>query len=457
MSDSGLSIAASGLQAQRAAMDATAENLANINTPGYLREQAQIITAPAGDPLGIGDGTMVTGVTQASNAVLAANALAAGGTSAAAIARQQTLTEIQAIFPEPSTAGLSSQLSTFWSAWDAIANNPSQTAPRTEVINQAQNLAANLNQAASQLAQTADNTTTQLDTTITQVNHLLTQVAALNQSIVTSQAAGTQPTSLIDQRNSLVNQLGSDIGVTTRTQSDGSMNVYVGGLTLVQGNIADQVSRQGTPPSLSIVSANSGAQLPVSGGAAAGLLSELNTDIPAFQAQLDGVAQQLATTVNTQLAAGYDATGASGASNPMFVNSGWTSGPVGTVTATSIAVNPALTANPGLIAAATSSTNYANDGSNAAAMAQLFNAATGPDQSYRTMITDLGSKVQSVNTQVTTQGALTRSLQATLQSVTGVNSDQETVNMLSYQQAYQASAKVISTISSMVQSLLAAV
>lgn len=452
MSDSGLSIAASGLEAQRAAMDATAENLANINTPGYLREQAQIITAPAGDPLGIGDGTMVTGVTQASNAVLAANALAAGGTSAAAIARQQTLTEIQAIFPEPSSAGLSNQLSTFWSAWDAVANNPSQIAPRTEVLNQAQNLAANLNQAAAQLAQTANNTTTQLDTTIAQVNHLLTQVAALNQSIVTSQAAGTQPTSLIDQRNSLINELGSDIGVTTRTQADGSMNVYVGGLTLVQGNIADQVSRQGTPPSLSIVSANSGAQLPVSAGATAGLLGELNTDIPAFRAQLDGVAQQLATTVDTQLAAGYDAAGAPGA--PMFTNSGGATSPV---TAASIAVNPALIANPSLIAAASSATNGANDGSNAAAMAQLFNAATGPDQSYRTMITDLGSKVQSVNSQVTTQSALSQSLQATLQSVTGVNSDQETVNMLSYQQAYQASAKVISTISSMVQSLLAAV
>ena len=111
----------------------------------------------------------------------------------------------------------------------------------------------------------------------------------------------------------------------------------------------------------------------------------------------------------------------------------------------------------GLIAAASSATNGANDGSNAQAVAELATSATGPDQSYRTFITNLGSQVQSVTSQSQAQTSLAQSLQATLQSVTGVNSDQQTVDMLGYQQAYQASAKVISTIDTMVQSLLAAV
>lgn len=461
MSDLGFSIAGSGLQAARAAMDATANNLANVNTPGYLDEQAQVIAAPSGDPLGIGTGAQILGITQASDAVLAANALSATSTSSNLNALQQTLSTVQAVFPEPGTNGLSAQLSTFWSSWDAIVSDPSQTAPRTEVINQAQNLAATLNQESAQLSQTAANTATQITATVSQVNTELAQVASLNQSIVSSIASGAPPNSLIDQRNAIVTQLGHDIGVTTRAQADGALDLYVGGLTLVQSANADSLSvnQGGNPVNTSIVSTTSGAQAPVSSGALAGLLATVNKYIPTYQSQLDGVANDLATTVNDQLAAGYDAAGMSGASNPLFTPNGGTAG--GTVTAATIGVNANVVADPQLIAAASAGAYAtgaeANDGSNAQAVAALATSATGPDQAYRTFITNLGSDVQSVTSQSQAQTSLSQSLQATLQSVTGVNTDQQTVDMLSYQQAYQASAKVISTIDTMVQSLLAAV
>src|SRR5262249_17746324 len=113
--------------------------------------------------------------------------------------------------------------------------------------------------------------------------------------------------------------------------------------------------------------------------------------------------------------------------------------------------------NPALLAAATSGTNGANDGSNAQVLAELGTSATGPDQAYQTFITNLGSQVQTVTSQAQSQASLSKSLSASLASVTGVNTDQQTVEMLGFQQAYQASAKVISTIDNMVQSLLAAV
>ena len=87
-------------------------------------------------------------------------------------------------------------------------------------------------------------------------------------------------------------------------------------------------------------------------------------------------------------------------------------------------------------------------------MAELGTSSTGPDQAYQTFVTNLGSQVQTVTNQSNAQQSLSQSLSASLQSVTGVNTDQQTVEMLGYQQAYQASAKVISTIDTMVQSLL---
>ncbi len=464
MGDMGLGIAGSGLQAARAAMDAVAQNLANVDTPGYAAEQAQITAAPSGDQLGIGSGAYVNGVAQASDAVLSADTLAATASSAGTSALQQTLSTVQAVFPEPGTNGLSSQLSTFWSSWDAIATNPSQVAPRTEVVNQAQDLVSTLNQASAQLTQTSANTNTQMASTVSQVNALLGQVASLNQSIVSSIASGAQPNSMIDQRNNLVNQLGQDVGITARAQANGALDLYIGGFTMVQGNTADSlaVSTGGTPLTTSLVSNAAGAAVPVTGGTLAGLLTAVNVNIPAYRSQLDAVAVDLAGTVNTQLGSGYDAVGntdvAAGTgvgphnSAPLF-----TIGPGTAGAAATIAVNAAVVADPQLLAAASSATNGANDGSNAQAMAELGTSATGPDQAYRTFITNLGSDVQTVTSQSQAQQSLSQSLGASLQSVIGVNTDQQTVDMLQYQQAYQASAKVVSTVDTMVQSLLAAV
>jgi flagellar hook-associated protein 1 FlgK len=458
-----MSIAASGLEADRAAMDAIANNLANVNTPGYAAESATLVNTPSFDRLGAGGGVTVLSVGQASDAVLSADSMAASASSASSSALQQVLTSVQSIFPEPGANGLSAQLSTFWSSWDAIASNPSQTAPRTEVVDQAQNLAAALNQETAQLSQTAANTGTQLQSTVGEVNNLASQIASLNQSIVASQASGSQPNALIDQRTNLVNQLSQDMGVTTRAQANGTLNVYVGGVSLVQGNTADtfKVQSSGSPATLSVVSGNTGVTVPVTSGTAAGLLQALNVNIPGYQSQLDSVATALATTVNNQLGQGYDAAGNSdvaagsgvgpNSSAPLFVI-GSASGAAAT-----ISVNPAVAGNPQLLAMASSATNAANDGSNAQAMAELGTSPSGPDALYRTFITSMGSQVQTVTSQSQAQQSLAQSMQSSLQSVVGVNTDQQTVDMLGFQQAYQASAKVISTIDTMVQSLLAAV
>lgn len=463
MSDVGFAIAGSGLQADQAAMDAIADNLSNVNTSGYQAEQADLTTAPSSGTMGIGSGVDVLGITQASDAVLSADTLSASSASANSSALEQVLQTVENAFPEPSSNGLSSQLTSFWSGWNAVTTDPSEVAPRTAVIDQAQDLVSTLNQASSDLTQTLQNTNTQISTTVTQVNSLLSQVATLNQSIVSSIASGSQPNAMIDQQNSLINQLGQDIGITTQPQANGAVNISVGGFTLVQGDTADTLSvkSSGTPATTSIVSNASSAALPVTSGQLAGLLTAVNVNIPSYQSELDQTATNLANTVNNQLGQGWDASGNSdvaagtgvGPNNsaPLFVLGSGSTGAAAT-----ISINAAVLANPQLLAAASTATNGANDGSNAGALAELGTAATGPDLSYQNFITNLGTQVQTATTQSASQTSLSQSLQASLQSVTGVDTDQQTVQMLGYQQAYQASAKVISTIDTMMQSLLAA-
>ncbi len=460
MSNASLYIALSGLKADQAGLATTAQDISNVNTPGFQRETAGISTVNGGDSLGIGGGAQVSSIVQASNSFLQAASLQADASVSNVTATQQTLSSIQAAFPEPSQYGISEQLSTFWNAWDAVAQNPSSSAPRTALISTAQNIVTALNQASSQLDTLANQTTTQLSTTVGEVNTLLSQVANLNQQII-SAGGGGKANSLIDQRNQVISQLSQDIGATVRLQSDGAATVSVGGVALVQGNVADTVQIATSPTGqFSLTSKMTGATLDVTNGASAGLLASLNTYIPQYTTQINGVAADLANTVNTQLAAGYyydSATGTWVSGIPMFLNSftGTTTG----VTAASIEVNPVVVANPETIAA--SSTNVTpdatNNGANAQAIANLFDAPGGPDKAYRILIEDIGAQVQGANQQLQTQTSVQTAASQALQSATGVSTDAEMVKSVQYQNAYQAAAKVIAVTQTALQSLLAAV
>jgi flagellar hook-associated protein 1 FlgK len=446
MGDLALSIAASGLNAQQTAMDTISENLTNANTPGYVAETTQLVTDPGGDLIGVGDGVRVASITQNSDGLLATNAQQSQGVLSQSTSLQQVLQGAQSVFAEPGSSGISADLSAFWQSWDAISQNPSSPAPRTQVIDMAQNLASDFQQASQQLNNLQNNAQAQVSATVDQTNTMLQQVASLNKQITATEGSGAPANSLIDQRNQIMNQLASNIGAVGVAQSDGTMNVNVGGVTLVQGSWSDTLNATGGTGNMSIVAEASGVTLPASAGTVAGQLAAINQYLPAYQAQLDTTANNLESTVNTQLAAGFTATGVSGA--PLFQGTG----------AAALGVNAAIVGNPQLIAASSTATqpDATNDGGNAQAMAELFNATTGPDVQYQSLIQGLGSQVQAVNNQVQAQTSVANAAQQNLQSIVGVNTNDEMVQMLSYQQTFQASAKLVSTVDTMMQALIQA-
>ncbi len=448
MGDLALNIAATGIAVQQVGMDTVAQNLANANTPGYVRESPDIVTNPGGDAAGIGDGARVATITQAGNALLFTNVQQTQAALSQSTALQQVLSGVQAAFPEPSQSGLAAQLAGFWQAWDAIAQNPSALAPRTEVVDLAQNLATSFNQAATALTNLQDNAATQLSQTVSQANTLLSEIAQLNVQVTATEGAGAPAGALIDQRNTLVQQLAQATGAVARPMPDGTVTVAVGGITLVQGSFADTLQVTGNAGATEVRATTSGVALPASGGTVAGLLAAVNQYLPAYQAQLDTAANALASTVNGQLALGYTAAGTSGASLPLFIGTG----------AAGLAVNPQLVADPQQIAASATATlpDATNDGANAQAMAELSNSVTGPDQAYRSLIQGMGAQLQAVNNQVQAQTSVANAAQQNLQAAAGVSPDQEMVAMLAYQQAYEASAKVVSAAQAAVQALLAA-
>lgn len=473
-----LGIGASSVNADMTAIDALAQNIANAQTPGYLSETANLSALPGGSMLGAGSGVEVTSIVQATSALLSANNWQAQGALSNLGALQQTLSAVENVFPlatQPSgtttaasaSSSIAGQLSSFWSAWDAVASNPSSQAPRVEVLTNAQGLVTSLHQAADQLAQITRNAVTELTGQVQQTNTLLAQVATLNQSILKTSSGGSSTAPLEDQLQGVLGTLSQLAGVDVRMQANGTATVSIGGMAVVQAGTAGTLvlrsastpATGSTAPPLAVeltMSSGTGLAVPVSSGSVAGLLASVNTSIPKAQAMLNHVASTLATTVNNELKTGYTATGAPATSTPdhwqMFV---------GTPTAAGIAVSTAMLATPSSIAVsatnATTGRAAANNGGVAQAMAELGTTPAGPDASYQTLVQSMGAMTQSVNNQVEAQTAVATQAAQALQAVTGVNVTSALTSLLSFQQNYEASAKVLTTVDSAVQALLQAV
>jgi flagellar hook-associated protein 1 len=482
VSDFGLSIAASGLLADTAELDTASNNLSNINTAGYAREVVNLSPEDAAGPLGVGRGVSIGSVSELTDAVYQAANVAAEGVQGAATQANEVMTAIESIFPEPDTNGLASQLSTFWSDLSTLAANPGQAGAEQTVATDAQQLAYTLNNSTTQLSQLSSTLQSGIGTgasdggTLAQANGLLQQIAQLNKGIVAGDAGGQNVNSLTDERRAAVNQLAGLLGVTTSTQANGALTVLSGGVQLVSGTVALDLGTSGSASTgnLEVTTASGIALAP--GGSIGASLAAVNTTIPGYQSQLSDVANALAQGTNALQAGGMDAAGDPGSAIAggytgtilpnIFVDGGssTTYTASGTVAA-SIAVSAAYAADPSLIATASApgpgNSNVigtpTNDTTNAQAMAALAGSPTGPDAAYRAFIGALGTDAANASATSTSATNLATTASNNLATISGVNQNEEEVDILSAQNAFEAASQAINAINQSFQSLLQAV
>lgn len=470
MSIHALDIALSGLNAAQTGLDTVSENLANADETGYVAQTADM-GALAGGPGPIGSGVAVDAVTLNTNPALLLLTQSTAASAGAASSLSQTLQAAQSVFTDfpasstssTSSSGLQSQLSTFWSDWASVANSPGSGAARASLTGSAQSVVDTLHSMSTGLASSATGAATQLSGVVGDVNGQLTQMASLNKAVLdTRGSSGDGANALREQQLALSNKLATEIGATVSTSSAGSVTVAVGGVTLVSADQAATVSTTGTAGSEQLTASGGPltgtTPLPVSSGQAAGLLSAITTDLPAWQSKLNDVASSLASQVNSQLEAGvyWDPNGSSTAtSHPgaaLFDANGG-----GTVTAANIQVSSTVSANPGMIAAGSNTATGPLDGSNAQAVSDLAGSSPGADSAYRALVGQAGSDVQAAATQDSVASAAASSAESQASAQMGVNSNDQLTSMLQYQQMYEASGKVVSTVATMFNSLLAAV
>jgi flagellar hook-associated protein 1 FlgK len=476
-----LNIGLSGLRVSQDAISVLGHNIANVNTPGYSQQNAVLTT---GTTVSFGTTTFGTGATLAAvqslrDQFLNLQVTRSIASQAGADTRYQGVEAVASAFTDDGTTGLSTQIQQFFASFGTLAGNPESSALRQAVLGQAQTMINAFKSSYETLTgqvQTADQ---QVGSIVGQVNTLTSQIALLNARIA-QQVDATADNDAIDQRQQLTDQLGKLVGIQVSTDSKNQYQISLdsGAAILVGGATAYQMST--TPDAANqnklAVSVHSGNLLvdvtdKIEGGTLGGYLDLRDNILPGYQDQLNRIAGSLASQVNAQNQAGYvppNASVGTAAHGPALFSGNFdaSGNPVYADFVNTLALNPAVSANTGLIATAGTAGDGAGDNANALLLAGLQSTGTvdvngdgsvwsGP---YTTIVTGLvntvGTDAQKYNTIATNQQNLSTALQSQKSSLSGVDLDQQAALLLSYQQGYQAAAHFISTISQLTQQLM---
>ena len=333
MSFLGLNIAGSALDTFQEAENVTAQNIANVQTPGASRQIVNIgqlppIDGAPGYPVGLEPGTQGTGVLITSIQRVhqdSYDALFRGASSSQNFysAESGILSSLQSSFGEPAN-GINTAFSAFQTSIQTLANNPQGTAEEQGVLTSANGLVTAISSANAALQSSETQTQTQATTLITTINSTIDQIAALNGQIRAATAVGDNPNTYKDQRDQLIDTLSTYLPTVTSVQADGSTLVTVDGQALVNDTEAYHLASpivgtnaNGTPAlQVDFVTPPNPVNPPainITGGQLGGLLDTYNNKLIPYSNQLNDFANALATESDRISQAGYDSTGTAGA------------------------------------------------------------------------------------------------------------------------------------------------
>lgn len=464
----GLEIGRRGLQAQQRALDVTAHNVANANTPGYTRQEAVMAAA---DPIPVpslhmpsgagqlGTGVEITAIRRLRDAFIDLQIRNESRSLGYWEARQENLNKIEGIFNEPSDSGLQSVFELFWQSLEELSKNPESLAARSLVLERAQTLTETFNHLDSRLQELQQDLNATVKIKVDEINSLGRQIADLNQQILKIEVMGARANDLRDRRDLLVDQLAKIVPVQVQEDGRGVLTVTLGGCPLVQGAQLNRLAVVENDPGFYDVvwETPKGREVAVDGGYLGGLLEMRDDYIPDLREKLDNLAAEFAKEFNVIHSRGYDLNGDQGVN--FFVNGEKTAPDdiTADITAGNIALNPELLGHPEKIAAATQIEK--GDGSNALALAGLKHQTidglgTTFDDYYRSTIGVLGVDAQQAVRMKENQELLVSQLENNRQAVSGVSLDEEMINMIKFQHAYSAASRLITALDEMLEIII---
>ncbi|KXG76334.1 flagellar hook-associated protein FlgK [Thermotalea metallivorans] len=514
----GFNIARSGLFASQRALDITGHNIANANTPGYSRQRLNVtqslpLTLPNGQGM-IGSGVDTHSIQQLRDQFLDFKYRQENTSYGEWLTRGESLQQIEAILNEPSDSGIRKVMDEFYAALQELSkgSNADNLTVRAQVRQRAIALTKTLNHMYNQLADMQKNMNFAVRTTVDQINGYAEQIANLNRQIFQFELDGSRANDLRDQRNLLVDKLSELVDIEVQETTDGKFKVSINGIGLVshfhyeklavekravEKNYVDQKD-------LLEVKWENGSTFHCKSGKLRGILdirdniSGNTKGIPYYMDRLNRFTTVFAARFNMQHRQGYGLSGAGNGidffnmpavittppSQPLigatpeeiisnyeknypnktiFQDSSGIWYEVDTVVANRIDVSSDVMNSLNNIAAALNDDGFGSalpgDGSNALELIKMrydVNMFTwgSPDDFFKSLVSNLGVDSQEATRMTDNQQVLINQIDNNRQAISGVSLDEEMANMVKFQHAYNASARMITTIDEMLDKII---
>lgn len=453
-----LSIALESLNAASGALQATNNNIANANTPGYTREVPileEALPTDLGNNINVGDGVDLVRYQSVRDELLQTQVQQETQAQSGANAQLASLQQIQPVFTT-SAQDIGTDMSAFFSSVSALSTNPSSASSRQAVLTAGQNLATAFNTASNTLTSQQSSLNTQVTQDVSQINQLTQQIAALNPPIAALRDQGQDGGTLEDQQNQLILSLSKLTNISVTQSNDGVTLSTGNGTALVVGNQSYNLQTAVGSNGMTQVLDQNGINITssISSGDLGGTIQTRDTTIPNLLTQLDTLANQFGSAVNSAQASGYDENGNAG--QDLFTFPPTVPPAVAPVAGSASTITMAVT-DPTLIAASSDGT-AGSDGNLAnlsAVQTTALPSGQTPGSAYASLVYQVGSLTANANAESTATTSSLVQLNDQINSVSGVSIDEESANLITYQQAYEAAARVVSTVQSLFSVVMA--
>ncbi|HEY3315691.1 MAG TPA: flagellar hook-associated protein FlgK [Bacillota bacterium] len=459
----GLETARRALEAQQIALQVTAHNIANANTPGYSR---QVLAFSPTDPYTVptlsrsvgagqvGTGVSVSDIVRVRDAFLDSQARGVQTLVGEMESRRDALQEVEIIFNEPSESGLHSVVDAFWQSLQVLANNPESPSVRSAVKQAGETLALAFRTTHRQLQDLRANIDSVVRARVLEINDIAKEISQVNQQIANVAAVNDKPNDLLDRRDSLLEKLSRYADISILPENNGTVSVFLNGVALASPYGFQAISVANDPLNSNYAAltwSSTGTPVEVRGGELRGLIDTRDKAVADYVSKLNTAANTMITQINAVHQGGFGLPPANATGLDFFVGSS------GLNNAGDIAVNPALTSNN---IAAASAANSPGDGANALLLAAVKSTATpalggaSPDDYFRAIIGQVGLDTRETTRIAEGQALLAKQIANQRDSLSGVSLDEEMVNMMKYQHAYQAAAKLMTVVDEMLDTLI---
>jgi flagellar hook-associated protein 1 FlgK len=446
-----LEIGKRGLFASNRNIDVAGQNIANANTPGYTRQRAELEPiAYQKNGLSTGLGVNVTTVKQIQDEMVEQRLRQAESDLGGLNEQAQIYKQLETQLVSNTENDLDKLVSRFFNEFSSLSNNPESSALRYNVLNAAQNLTSTFKDLSSGLSKIQTDIGTEASSKLDQINTLLKDVAKLNQQVAEGQVAGQPDNNSIDLRRQRLSELSNLADLNISYNDNNQADVRIGNIVVVRGSNASKLNLEtDTINNIIRVRVDSGRTIQSDiGGEFGALADSFGTVVPGFEEKIDTLAENIVTKVNALHRQGYNLKDQTGVN---FFNTSYTS-------ASDIEVNIAVAGNPERISASDSQGEPGNSeiAKQIAGLLEAPNAINGSSFIEYTLntISETGFALNNIETRMASTQSSMSMLEQQRASVSGVNLDEELANIIKFQNAYQASARVISTAQRMYDTLL---